>query len=304
MVGIGIEFFRAGFYVGSLLIVVSAFYCMKTVLISNRRKGIVILVLLAIGAVLGVATVLDGTLALPTLYWPANALIPLAVGGMVYLIIAFVRALAGREGRTLTMRRMGRLMLHLGIVVLLLGVFSSENVVHETNAGYLLGDINEVAPGIVVQVTEINLHHWNHDRDFRMIVTVRVVEGGVMEGGVLEGGTLVGIGLATVQGYPEWGAVTHDVYIQSTAFRDVFIAVTAFQNVGGGALQVTLHTKVLPFVSFVWLGAFLMVMALMPMAFIDGAGLLRALKGKDEDLYEDEDETSSQNETTPLTNGT
>ncbi|MFW9799288.1 MAG: cytochrome c biogenesis protein CcsA [Candidatus Thorarchaeota archaeon] len=303
MVGIGIEFFRAGFYAGSLLLIVSAFYCMKTALISNRRKGMVILVLLAIGAVLGAVTVLDGTLALPTLYWPANALIPLAVGGMIYLIITFVRSLAGREGRTLTMRRMGRLMLHLGIVVLLLGVFASENVVHETNAGYLLGDINEIAPGISVQVTGVNLVHWNHERDFLMVVTVHIVEGGVMQGSVLEGGVLVGIGVATVQGNPEWNAVTHDVYIQSTAFRDVFIAVTGFRDAGGGALQVTLHTKVLPFVSFVWLGAFLMVMALMPMAFMDGAGLRRALQGKEEDLYEEVDESPSQKEATPMANG-
>jgi len=292
MVGIGIEFFRAGFYLGSLFLLVSAFYCIKTAIISIRRKGILIFVLLAAGAVLGVLTALDGNLALPTYYWPANALIPLGIGGLAYLIAAFVRAIAGREGPTLTMRRMGRIMLHLGIVVLLLGVFASENVVYESNAGYIDGAFDEVAPGIVVQVTDINLEHWNHERDFSMLVTVRVIEGGVLAGGVLDGGTVVGIGIATIKGNPEWGQVTHDVYIQSTAFRDVFIAVTQFQSVPPGVMQVTLHTKVLPFVSFVWLGAFLMVMALLPMAFIEAAGLLSSLKTKDQDLYEEIAEVS------------
>ncbi|MFW9944823.1 MAG: hypothetical protein ACFFB7_07485, partial [Candidatus Sifarchaeia archaeon] len=89
------------------------------------------------------------------------------------------------------------------------------------------------------------------------------------------------------------------VYVQTNAFRDVFIAVRGFRQVAPGQMQVTLSTKVLPLVSFVWLGPFLMVMALLPVAFLDGSALRAALRSKRQDLYrEDEEKPSSTEEST------
>ncbi|MFX0044925.1 MAG: hypothetical protein ACFE8Z_03690 [Candidatus Hermodarchaeota archaeon] len=178
------------------------------------------------------------------------------------------------------------MMLHLGLVMLLLGVFASENVVHETSAAYQEGYFLEVAPGIEVQVTDIDLVWWNHEYDFYLIATVQVVENSM----------LVGVGFATIQGNPQWSQVSHQVYVHSSALRDVFVAVRGFQQVAPGQMQVTLSTKVLPLISFVWLGPFLMVMALLPIAFIDGSALRAALRLKARDLYGEDEEASSPNE--------
>jgi cytochrome c biogenesis factor len=171
-------------------------------------------------------------------------------------------------------------MLHLGLIVLLFGVFMSENVVYENNSGYTEGQVNHIAPGISLRVTDINLHHWNHDRDFRMIVTIEIIE---------NNNTIIGIGYADVVGHPGWGMITHQVYVHTTALRDVFIAVTGFTTVTPipqPVYQVTVHTKILPFVSFVWLGPVLMIMAILPMFAMEIGSLRKSLSKKEEHLYE------------------
>jgi cytochrome c-type biogenesis protein CcmF len=211
MVSVGLEFFRAGFYLGSLLLISSAFYCMRSTIFRTKLKSILVLALIGVGAALAILTVTTEQ-ALPTLYWPANALIPLGLGGIAYLIIAFARTMAGREGGAFTMRRMGRLMLHLGLVVLLLGVFLSENVVIDQRNSYLEGDSAQLgASGIELGVVEIVLVHWNNQYDFEMRVLVQIIDGGS-----------AWLGVVIIKGNPEWQQVSQDVFVQSTALRDVF----------------------------------------------------------------------------------
>jgi hypothetical protein len=288
MISVGIEFFRAGFYLSSVFLIASAFYCMRSLIIGVRKKSLIVVTLFMVGAALAISSFTSGV-PLPTNYWPANLLIPAAVGGIAYLVVAFVRLMAGREGGTFSMRRMGRLMLHLGLLLLLLGVFASENVVHDATADYQEGYFYEVAPGIEVQVTDIDLVWWNHEYDFYMIVTVQVVENSM----------LVGVGFATIMGNPEWGQVTHEVFVHSNAFRDVFVAVRGFQQIGPGQMQVTMSAKILSLVSLVWLGPFLMVMALLPVAYLDGSALRVALRSKEQDLFGEVDEESKPAEGTP-----
>ena len=278
MVGIDIEFFRIGFYFSAIFLIASAFYCMRSKFLSYRNRGIIVVILLGMGAVMAVLSEFGGLGPLPTNYWPANLLIPPAVGAILFLLVTFVRHMAGREDKMITMRQMGRLMLHLGIIILLLGVFFSENVVYEDNSGYTDGDVREVAPGIQVRVADIDLTYWVHDRDFNMVVTVQVIENGYV----------IGIGYVTVTGHPDWGMVSHVVYVDSTALRDVYIALTGFTTIASvpaPVYQVTIHTKILPFVSLVWVGPFLMVAAMLPMMVIEGGSLLNSLRKKDEHLY-------------------
>jgi cytochrome c-type biogenesis protein CcmF len=274
MVGIGLEFFRAGFYFGCVFLIAAAYYCMKTVLIGERKKSYLLGILLIAGAALALLTVFTG-LPLPTHYWPANALIPAGAGGVVYMVVVLARNISGKEPGAFTMRKMGRVMLHLGLIILLLGVFTSENVVYETNMGYLQGDYAEVAPGITIRADEVNLDYWHGQYNFRATVEIQIIEGE---------STIVGYGYAVISADPEWNSVSHTVYVHSTAFRDVFVAVTGFETVFGNQLMVTLHAKVLPFISFVWLGAFLMIAALVPMAGIEAAMLWEAIRRRDEDL--------------------
>ncbi|MFW9803474.1 MAG: cytochrome c biogenesis protein CcsA [Candidatus Thorarchaeota archaeon] len=274
MVSVGLEFFRAGFYLGSLFLIASAFYCMRSTIFRARLKSILVLALIGVGAILAILTVTTEQ-ALPTLYWPANALIPLGIGGVAYLVIAFARTMAGREGGAFTMRRMGRLMLHLGLVVLLLGVFLSENVVIDQRNSYLEGDSAQLgASGIEVGVSDINLIYWNNQYDFEMRVLVQILDGG-----------FAWLGIVVVKGNPEWQQVSQEVFVQSTAFRDVFISVRTFNDLGGGTFTVDLEARVLPLVSFVWLGTFLMIMALLPLSAMELSNLRRAIKGRQEDLY-------------------
>jgi cytochrome c-type biogenesis protein CcmF len=291
MIGIDVEFFRMGFYAACVLFISSAFFCMRTNFLTSRRRMLILMVLFSAGAVIAILSVFGGLGPLPTNYWPANLLVLPATGAIGFLVVAFIRKMAGRE-KIASTRQLGRLMLHLGLIVLLLGVFMSENVVYETNAGYTIGEIQEIAPGVSIQVTEINLEYFNHDRDFNMIVTIRVIEN------TTGGGTVItGIGYAVVTGHPEWNMVSHQVYLDSTVFRDVFIAVTAFTTISPGlppdippVYQVTIHSKILPLVAFVWLGAFLMVAAMLPMFGMETQAMLKAYRGKDEHLYEDETE--------------
>lgn len=275
MIAVGVEFFRNGFYFGSAFMLVSAFYGMTNSAISNRLKGFTILLLGLSGVVLGALTVLDGTLTLPTNYWPANAVIPLAIGAIGYLVFTLARTIAGREPGSYTKRKLGRLMLHLGLIILLLGVFSSENVIHETSFNYASNDMHEIAPGITLKVTDVNLVSWNSPRDFELIVAIEV----------LEGETLMGVGSANMIGHPRWGMMTHSVYIHSTALRDVSISVVGFITLAPDVYSATLNTRVLPLVSFVWLGVFLMVLAIMPMLFHETAMYSRAMRDKHQHLF-------------------
>ncbi len=284
MVSIGEGFFWLGFYGGSFFLLVAAFYCMETVMISPRRKGILILVLLIAGAIIGGISFLDPALLLLTSSWIATMLVPIAVGALLYILVVFIRTMAGKEPGTFTIRKMGRVMLHLGMVILILGVLMSENAVYETNSMYGTGDMHQIGPNIWLKVNDIDVVYWNNQYDFQIIVTVSVIEGNA----------IVGIGYTAIQGYPQWGSVTHTVYIQSSALRDVFVAITQIQQVLPNAYAVTLHAKILPLISFVWMGTFFMVAAVLPMVGMDFSRLWKAFKGKEHDLYGDEQEAANE----------
>ena len=286
-IGIRIEFFQYGFYLACAFLIASAFFCLKSKFLSNRIRLITMLSFFAVGSILAGLTVFGG-LALPTYFWPANLLMVPAVGAIAFLVIAFVRQMAGKDPIAST-RQVGRLMLHLGLIILLLGVFMSENIVYETNAGYMTGNAREIAPGIEIRVTSIDVEYLVNDRNFNIIVTIQVIETGSSNESLL-----VGIGYATMTGHPDWNMVSHQVYLQSNAFRDVFIAVTGFTQIAPGAYHVTVHTKILPFISFVWLGPFLMMTAMFPMFGIELQALQKAIKGKEKDLYEDAPEDSEE----------
>jgi hypothetical protein len=124
--------------------------------------------------------------------------------------------------------------------------------------------------------------------DFNLIVTINV-------GYWVDNTTFIitGIGYATITGHPDWAMVSHKVYLDTNAFRDVFIAVTGFSETAvPGLYQVTIHTKVLPLISFVWLGAFLMVSAILPIFGMEAQSFVKALRGKQEHLYLDEEEVA------------
>ena len=283
MIGIDIEFFRIGFYVACIFFIGAAFFCMRTSFLNHLRRGIIVLIVFGIGAVVAALSVFGGFGPLPTNYWPANFLIVPAIAAIGFLVIAFIRQMAGKDEMVNT-RQIGRLMLHLGLIILLFGVFMSENVVYETNSGYRTNEIQEIAPNVFIQVAHINLQYFIHEHDFNMIVTINVIEN------TTQGMVITGIGYALVTGHPDWNMVSHQVYLDSTAFRDVFIAVTGFTTIAPGIMQVTIHTKILPFVSLVWIGVFLMVAAMIPIFGIEIQGLLKSLKGKDGHLYLDGDE--------------
>jgi cytochrome c biogenesis factor len=287
MIGIGIEFFRMGFYAACVFFIGSAFYCMRTSFLTNRIRGFIVIAVLGVGAIIAALSVFGGFGPLPTNYWPANFLIVPAVAAIGFLVIAFVRIMAGREEIAST-RQIGRLMLHLGLIILLLGVFMSENVVYETNAGYLSNEMHEIAPNVFIQVDEIDLQYWVHQTDFNMVVRINVIEN------TTQGLRIVATGYTTVTGHPDWNMVSHSVYLDSTAFRDVFIAVTGFTQILPNVYSVTIHTKILPLISLVWIGAFLMVAAMLPMFGIETTSLLKSLRGKEEHLYENELEDSDE----------
>jgi len=284
MIGIDIEFFRMGFYAACVFLIASAFYCMRTSFLTYRIRTIVVVAVFGIGSGIALLSVFSGFGPLPTNYWPANFLIVPAITAIGFLVVAFIRQMAGRDKISGT-RQVGRLMLHLGLIILLLGVFMSENVVYETNAGYLPNEMRAVGPNVFIQVDDVDLEYWNHESDFTMLVTIRVIEN------TTQGYRLVGIGYTTVTGHPGWNMVSHSVYLDSSAFRDVFIAVTGFSLVAPGVFQVTIHTKILPFISFVWIGVFLMVSAMLPMFGIETKSLLKSIRGKEAHLYEDESES-------------
>ena len=286
-IGIRIEFFQYGFYIACAFLISSAFFCMKREFLSTRKRLVIMAFLYAIGGVLAALTVFGG-IAMPTYFWPANLLLLPAAGAIAFLVIAFVRQMIGKEQITST-RQVGRLMLHMGLILLLLGVFMSENIVYENNAGYIAGTAQEVAPGLYIQVIDVDLQYFFSETNFNLIATVQVIE--VDANNISR---LVGIGYATMTGNPNWNMVSHQVYLNTNALRDVFIAVTGFAQVVPGVYQVTLHTKILPLISFVWLGAFLMMSAMFPMFGIEAQSLLRAYKEKDEHLYEDSPDDSEE----------
>ncbi len=280
MVSIGPDFFWLGFYGGSFFLLISAFYCMETSLVTTKIRNILLVLLIAVGCILGFGSLQSG-LALPTSFWVPNLLVPLAIGAVAYIVVVFARTMAGKEKGVFTMRKMGRVMLHLGMVMLVLGVLMSENVVYESNIGFAEDDIAQVADGIWIQVLDIDLLYWHGQTDFEIQVTVGVIEGNTMT-----------VGITSIKGYPQWGSIAHTVYLNSGILRDVFIAVTGFSQLLPNEYTVSLHIKVLPLVSFVWGGSFFMVAAMLPMIGIEFTGIRQAMKGKAQDLYGDEEDES------------
>jgi cytochrome c-type biogenesis protein CcmF len=283
VIGMDTEFFRIGFYISSAFLIGSAFYCMRTNFLTYRLRSMIVVGVFLIGAVIAAASVFGGLGPLPTNYWPANFLVIPAVVGIGFLAIAFIRVLAGKE-RVAGTRHIGRLMLHLGLIILLLGVFMSENVVYETNAAYRTDSIHEIAPDLYVRVADIDLQSWVDANNFHMVVEVNVIRN------TTQGLQIIAVGYTTVTGTPGWNMISHMVYLDSTPFRDVFIAVTGFSEVLPGSYQVTIHTEILPLISFVWIGAFLMVFAMIPMFEMERQSLLKSLHGKEAHLYEDEED--------------
>ncbi len=276
MVAIGPPFFWLGFYVASFCIITSAFYCMGTSMISIKKKNLFVLVLVVIGAALGAFSFFTDIPA-PTGYWLANLLVPLGAGAVAYMIVVFARLMIGKDTGTFTMRKVGRVMLHLGMVMLLLGVIMSENVIYESNQGYTEDDIVLIGNDIWVQVKDINLLYWNGPDDFEMQVTVWVIEGT----------NVVGMGVTSIKAYLQWGMVAHTVYVQTTIMRDVFIALTGFTQVVPGQYSVSLHVKILPLVSFVWGGSFFMVAAMLPIMGVELGQLRRTFREKSKHLYDE-----------------
>jgi cytochrome c-type biogenesis protein CcmF len=283
MIGMDIEFFRIGFYASCVFLIGSAFYCMRTDFLTYRFRNMIVIEVFLIGAVVAAVSVFGGFGPLPTNYWPANFLIIPAVVGIGFLVIAFIRLLAGRDQIAST-RQIGRLMLHLGLIILLLGVFMSENVVYETNAAYLTDQYNEIAPNVFIRVADIDLQSWVDATNFHMVVEINILRN------TTHGLQIIGVGYTTVTGNPNWNMISHMVYLDSTAFRDVFVAVTGFSEIGIGVYQVTIHTKILPLISFVWIGAFLMVSAMVPMFGMEIQSLLKSIHGKEAHLYEDNED--------------
>ena len=70
----------------------------------------------------------------------------------------------------------------------------------------------------------------------------------------------------------------------------MFVALTGFSQVLPNVFSVSLHIKILPFVSFVWGGSFFMVAAMLPMVGLEFSGFRRALRMKRADLYGEEEE--------------
>ncbi|MFW9833725.1 MAG: cytochrome c biogenesis protein CcsA [Candidatus Thorarchaeota archaeon] len=280
MIGMSTEFFRIGFYAACVFLIGSAFYCMRTSFLTYRIRNILVVIVFLVGAAIAVISVFGKFGPFPTNYWPANFLIVPAVAGIGFLAIAFIWLLAGKE-KIANTRQVGRLMLHLGLIILLLGVFMSENVVYETNAAYLPDEMNEIAPNVYVRVADIDLQYWVDSTNFQMVVQINIVKNTTL------GWQIIGVGYTTVTGHPNWNMVSHTVYLDSTIFRDAFIAVTGFSEFMPGVYQVTIHTKILPLISFVWLGAFLMVTAMLPMVGIETGNMLKSLRKKGEHLYED-----------------
>ncbi|TFG99255.1 hypothetical protein E4H12_03350 [Candidatus Thorarchaeota archaeon] len=287
-IGIRLEFFQYGFYAACAFLIASAYFCMNTKFLTIKVRGMIMLSFFTIGGIMAGLTVIGGFSPIPTNFWPANLLVIPAVGAIAFLAVAFIRQMVGKDTIAST-RQVGRLMLHLGLIVLLLGVFMSENVVYESNAGYQENYVGEIGPGLRLHVAEIDMQYYVHNRDFNMVVTIQVIETDLNNHSVI-----VGVGYASITGHPDWNMVSHQVYLQTNAFRDVFIAVTGFEEVLPNTFLVTIHTKILPFISFVWIGVFLMMTAMFPMFGIEAQALLKALKGKEKDLYGDVPEDSEE----------
>jgi cytochrome c biogenesis factor len=169
--------------------------------------------------------------------------------------------------KTASIREVGRLLLHLGLIILLLGVFMSENIVYENVTTFSENDVQQIAPGISMQVTNIDMQYFVDDSNYTMIVTVHIIETDISNTS-----RILGTGNATITGTSHGNL--YQVYIQSDSFRDVFVSISNYTQIGPDTFQAIVHAKIMPFVSFVWLGASLMVLAIIPMIVIETNTLL------------------------------
>jgi len=169
--------------------------------------------LFVVGGILAGLTVFGGFGPLPTDFWFANLLVLPAVGAIAFLAIAFIRQMFGKD-KIVSTRELGRLILHLGLIILLLGVFMSENIVYESNGVYMETDTLEIAPGIYIQVTDIQMENFVDNTDYTLLVTIQIIEIDISNTS-----RTLGIGNATITSHPSAipgrpPMTTHQVYIR------------------------------------------------------------------------------------------
>ncbi|RLI55173.1 MAG: hypothetical protein DRO87_07905 [Candidatus Thorarchaeota archaeon] len=126
-------------------------------------------------------------------------------------------------------------------------------------------------------MTNTNLERWVEELDFKMSVTIQVIETDAFSNEVI-----VGEGNATYEAFVDWNMITHHEYVQSILLRNVFIAISGFIEIAPDTCQVAVHGKVIPLISLVWIGVSLMIVSMVPILGIELWSLIRAVRGMEE----------------------
>ena len=207
----------------------------------------------------------------------ANLVLPLLFLGIVGLVVEFINVVLKEEKNLL--RKSSQTMLHLSFLLILVGALLSANTTHAASITVQEGTVMEI-PGttLIIEIKGLKqntsttgLHAADYDTEFI----------------ISSGGRMVGYGISRLY-VDHSNRVGHKVTIISNLFGDIYIVTenVAIHPTFGTFDFAALQIKIIPFVSFLWIGSLLLHFAIIPLVIVRFIQLKEILK--EENIPNDE----------------
>lgn len=228
----------------------SIFFCS----FPNPRHSRLLLMVIGSGVGLGIVTLIAG---LPTESPLANFMLPLTFISLLGAGAKIIRDFRKMSKASIVFKSSSRTILHLGFILILFGVLISSNI-QASYVGWVMPCCPVELGNVVVEVDEVTFQVYSYN-SYAIEGKILVYDDGVLSGGgnvyhVVEAG---------------WGSYSQ-LNVFSTFWRDVYVSLHDAQvdPVTGEITNAYLEIKVIPFISLVWAGCILTILAILSMLVV------------------------------------
>jgi cytochrome c-type biogenesis protein CcmF len=234
--------FSAPFAIG---LMISIFFCT----FPNPKRSRTLIKIICIGIGLGVVFLFIG---FPTNSSTANISLPLAVLALLISGVRFIKDFLRISKASTLLRSSSHTILHLGLVLILIGTLVSSNIQTSAEGWYHINSSIDLGK-VSIEMDEIMFDEYTGPNSYSIRGRISIYEGGILTGG----------GYAYHGSEPGWGTYC-GLLIVSNIVRDVYISMhnIRMDPVTGVINQAYLEVKVIEYVSLVWAGCLITLIAI------------------------------------------
>ena len=243
--GIEPSFFNRASFPFATGLIISIFFCTFT----NPKRSRTLIKTVCIGLGLGVVFLFFG---FPTKSSLANISLPLAIFALIIIGLRFIRDFLKISKASALLRSSSHIMLHLGLVLILIGTLVSSNTQTSWDGWYQLNSSIDLG-NVSIEIDEILFNEYTGPTSYSIRGQISIYEGGVLTGG----------GYTYHGSEPGWGTYS-GLLIASNFGRDVYISMhnIKMDPATGAINQAYLEAKVIEYVSLVWAGCVITLIAI------------------------------------------